>query len=77
MGVHTASIYKEGNLATSIKVTNAYTLGHNFAYLEIFVQIYAHTYKIRYIQDFTLQYFFPLMNHHRLLVFCFLTFIEI
>ena len=55
LGVHTASFYKEGKLATSNKVTNAHTLGHNSAYLEIFVQIYAHIYKIRYIQDFTLQ----------------------
>lgn len=56
LGVHTASIYKEGNLATSIKV--AYTLGHNSAYLDIFVQIYAHTYKIRYTQDFTVFFSF-------------------
>lgn len=26
VGVYTASIYKEGDLVTSIKVTNAYTL---------------------------------------------------
>ena len=44
--------------SSSIKVTNAHILGHNSAYLEIFVQIYAHAYKIRYIQDFTSKYFF-------------------
>ena len=46
LGVHTASFYKEGNLATSIKVTNAHILRYNSAYLEIFVQIHAHTYKL-------------------------------
>lgn len=58
LGVHTASFYKEGNLATSINVANAQTLGHNSAYLEILYR-YMHIptkldiYKISHYSNFS------------------------